>query len=137
MNLYLASSSQHDALSLAKVLVSAGHVITSSWVYKPLKRTSEYTDDQRTAIAVRNLSDITASDVLILLGNRFLCPGGKHVEVGYALGVGKPVWVLGPRENLLLWHPGVRWFEHLNDLLTHLRAVRDQIEAPHMKPKWN
>jgi hypothetical protein len=37
--------------------------------------------------------------------------GGRHVELGIALGRGKPITVIGPRENVFCWLPGVEQFD--------------------------
>jgi len=48
--------------------------------------------------------------------------GGRHVELGIALGMMKHVWVVGPRENIFCWHEDVRhcetWEECLHALPT-------------------
>ena len=36
--------------------------------------------------------------------------GGRHVEFGIALGLGKPCWLVGPRENVFYCLPQVRRF---------------------------
>lgn len=36
--------------------------------------------------------------------------GGRHVELGIALGQMKRVWIVGPRENIFCWLDGVLQF---------------------------
>jgi hypothetical protein len=37
--------------------------------------------------------------------------GGRHVELGIALGLRKMVWIVGPRENIFCWLDDVRQFD--------------------------
>lgn len=37
--------------------------------------------------------------------------GGRHVELGIALGQMKQVWIVGPRENIFCWLEDVRQFD--------------------------
>ncbi len=46
--------------------------------------------------------------------------GGRHVELGIALGAGKPVIIVGPRENIFCWLPGVRHYDTWADFLADL-----------------
>lgn len=44
--------------------------------------------------------------------------GGRHVELGIALGMMKRVWIVGPRENIFCWLDDVRHFETWDACLT-------------------
>ncbi len=46
--------------------------------------------------------------------------GGRHVELGIALGAGKPIYIVGPRENVFCYLDHVRQFDTWADLVTHL-----------------
>lgn len=48
--------------------------------------------------------------------------GGRHVEFGIALALGKLVWIVGPRENIFHWLPRVSHFEIWPDALAALEA---------------
>lgn len=67
-------------------------------------------DDIMLANAVVDFEDVKAADVLVC----YSPPegfghgrGGRHAELGVALGLGKPVVLVGERENIFHWHPGV------------------------------
>ena len=117
MKLYIAGHNQEDANKVADALITAGHEITSSWLSKPFNRTSEYSDAEREKIALEDFNDVAAADALVLLASPKRVPGGKFVEVGIALGQGKPVFVLGHRENMLMWHPNAQQFDSAEDFL--------------------
>ena len=53
-----------------------------------------------------------------------MVPGGKHVETGMALVLGRPVFVIGRKENIFHWHPAVRVFADLDALMAHLGPSR-------------
>lgn len=91
-----------------------GHEVTSSWLggTRPVDESTTCTapalsDEQAARYAERDLADVARSDVLILLTASIAqisaggaASGGRHVEVGYALALGKPVIVVGEPENL-------------------------------------
>jgi hypothetical protein len=50
--------------------------------------------------------------------------GGRHVELGIALGMMKRVWIVGPRENIFCWLEDVRQFETWADCIAMLPRER-------------
>ena len=48
--------------------------------------------------------------------------GGRHVELGLALGMMKEVWVIGHQENIFCWHEDVRFFQTWKDALAAVTA---------------
>lgn len=51
--------------------------------------------------AARDLADVAACDVFVLFTKPRSVTGGKHVELGYALGLGKKILLVGKnRENI-------------------------------------
>jgi hypothetical protein len=79
--------------------------------------------DFSAACWLRDFQDIQAADALILLApakeNHLR---GGLVEAGYALGLGKPVYLVGDHADFGSWqyHPMVRKFEKMEDCLDHL-----------------
>jgi hypothetical protein len=84
---------------------------------------SERAVSLRTSFAIDDWEDVTGADCVI----SFTEPprskagrGGRHVEFGIALGRGKRVVVVGYRENIFHWMPGVEfcatWQEAFNAL---------------------
>lgn len=82
--------------------------------------TATYTEAQREAVAQMDLEDIKGSDALILLAGPEKYSGGKFVEAGYAMGKGKPVVIVGRRENMLLWLPSIIQVNSVRDALALL-----------------
>ena len=105
MKIYVASHCQERAKRLATLLIAQGHIITSRWVFLAFLPTDAYLAPRRREIAEEDLQDVSSSEALILIAGPDKCPGGKFVEVGYALGLGREVYVLGRLENMLMWHP--------------------------------
>jgi len=120
MKLYIAGHSQEDSNKVAKLCRDAGHFIMSSWLEEDLSRTSTYSDNDKQRIAEKDFSEVAASDALVLVASSMRIPGGKFVEAGIALGQGKPVYVLGHRENMLMWHPLCQRFDSCENFLTSL-----------------
>jgi nucleoside 2-deoxyribosyltransferase len=67
-----------------------------------------------------DLDDIDRADALVLMtmpvGTMF-SSGGRMVELGYAIGTGKRIFILGPRENIFCHLPRVIQCETVDDLL--------------------
>jgi hypothetical protein len=58
--------------------------------------------------------------------------GGRHVELGIAVGARKRVWIVGPRENMLCWLDGVLRFRTWREALAAL--ITDPPPAPWTPP---
>jgi nucleoside 2-deoxyribosyltransferase len=107
MKLYIACHDPKLASNVALKL--SGHEITSRWHDgRPFKPTSEHSPAECAAIAQMDADDVTAADAVVLIAGPDKYSGGKFVEAGIAIGQGKPVYVVGRRENMLLWHPLVQ-----------------------------
>jgi nucleoside 2-deoxyribosyltransferase len=120
VKIYIAGHDQEEAKSLAAVCVSAGHEVTSRWLGKEFKGTDKHTVEERQAIAVEDEQDVRSADTLVLISCERRVPGGKFIEVGIALGERKPVYVLGHRENMLMWHPSITLVESVDALMAVL-----------------
>lgn len=138
MKIYLASRySRREELCLYRAELEAmGHTVTSRWlngshqidkagipigdkgeklVEGDSRANSPEANALRTHFVTEDCADVEEADLVIsftepprsALENR----GGRHVEFGLALGLGKNVWVVGYRENLFHWLPQVAFFE--------------------------
>jgi len=67
-------------------------------------------DVLRDKFARDDLEDVLSADLLVAfteqprIGNS---RGGRHVELGIAIGTGKRIAVVGPRENIFCWLPQI------------------------------
>jgi nucleoside 2-deoxyribosyltransferase len=96
-----------------KVLAELGHSVTSRWI------TDDAHDGVNATTARVDLDDIKTSDALVLFVNQFGDrPGrGKYVELGYALGIGKKVFLYGNLNNCVFYHlPEVQWVSSLTQI---------------------
>ena len=95
MKFYLAGSfsSQSMLLAIMYLLQAMGHEVTSHW----LIQTGNAPNPTR---AKMDLSDIDVADAVIVFTSIPSTTGGLWVELGYALGIGKPVYLCGPRSNV-------------------------------------
>lgn len=113
-----------DGEEIANRLLAEGHEVTSRWVWR--NQPDDYekcTNEEICELALEDLEDIQLADALITLSEPSNNPygrGGRHVEFGYALGLGKPVYVVGPMENIFHYLNFVTVANTVDDLLTFL-----------------
>ncbi|KKK51062.1 hypothetical protein LCGC14_3118710, partial [marine sediment metagenome] len=48
--------------------------------------------------------------------------GGREVELGAAIILGKVIFLVGPIRNLFHMHPSVRSFRTWNDIISHIKS---------------
>ena len=83
------------------MLRNAGHEITVDWT----------TNSQNSRVqAIKDLRGVADADILVAVFEKDLPYKGTYVELGAALALGKPVYILGPnaRKCIFLKHPNVR-----------------------------
>jgi nucleoside 2-deoxyribosyltransferase len=104
MKLYLASqyARREELCGYAVQLRAAGHQITARWITGVHKADDGDTSRWRD-FAADDLADIDECECLIAFTEKptdRIPRGSRHVELGYAIGRGKDVIVVGPRENV-------------------------------------
>ena len=129
MKIYIASrySTKSEMKYVADILKEQGHIITSHWLNEP--HAAGVTMDQiprseLSLYAQQDLRDIESADVVLFFSCDPLIPtvrGGRHFEAGYAIGKGKPLWVVGPEENIFCTLPQVIIFATLSDVVNRLK----------------
>jgi len=109
LKLYLAGryGRRKELLGYANTLKEQGHTITSRWLNGEHEYAdSNSTEEQERSWAKDDLDDIDSCDMLIAFtecGGKSASGasrGGRHVELGYALGMLKEVIVCGEAENI-------------------------------------
>jgi hypothetical protein len=118
MKIYLAASfSRRDEIArYGLALARRGAIITARWLTEAHEWTAETTMMDRARYAHEDLVDVGEADTLICFTHSPDDPplrntGGRHVELGHALALGKRVVIVGPRENVFHWHPEVKQFD--------------------------
>lgn len=143
MRIYLAArySRREELCVYRSVLEKMGHVVTSRWLNGAHQISDRGTpigdqgekmvegDDgnnsdeaarMRDRFAREDFADCMSCDLLIAFTEpprSSASRGGRHVELGIALGTMKRVFVVGHRENIFCWMEDVRFFERFNDLI--------------------
>jgi len=126
MKIYLAArySRRPELQRYARELVLLGHHVTSRWLTAEHAVTDEQLVDAGATLdtlrlgrqyARGNIADVAQAQLLIgfteglprpivpgaVIGAIELVPyGGRHTEHGIALALGRPCWLVGPRENV-------------------------------------
>jgi hypothetical protein len=106
-HVYVAAHCRWAGQHVADVLKAHGHTIASRWLNEPFGRVEEYGDAERQRIAKMDLDDVKDCQALVLVAGPDRYPGGKFVEAGIALGLGRLILVIGRRENMLMWHEDI------------------------------
>ena len=132
MKIYLAArfSRRHEAHALGKELQKLGHVIVSRWTKPdsdhvvPVGQSAQAADAERCRFALEDCEDVRNCDWCISLMEtpRNNSRGGRHIEFGYALGLGKRMTIIGPRETVFHHLPCVEHFDSVEDFLRHIKA---------------
>lgn len=123
MRIYLASryGRREELCECRDVLERMGHVVTSRWLSgnhaiggmdaPPDGDNGELSDqaiENRKRFAEEDIDDILSSDLLIAftepVGSVHM-RGGRHVELGIAIGRFIDVLIIGHRENIFCWLP--------------------------------
>jgi nucleoside 2-deoxyribosyltransferase len=111
VKVYLASnySSHPEMREVRAYLEARGHTVTSRWI----NGEHELLEGQDVAVSERfamdDWEDLLAADAMIWFSQQTenRGRGGRHVEFGMALAWGKPIHVVGRKENVFHWLPQV------------------------------
>lgn len=146
MKLYFAArfSRRLELWTYRDDAISLGHEVTSRWLDRDIRlaRDGTVTDSagepiyippgetfqrMRTQMAGEDLWDIYAADEVVVFTEDPYTPrlsrGGRHVEMGYALGLAKPITVIGPYENPYMWLSHVGHWDSWGDYRRTLGAL--------------
>lgn len=149
MRIYLASQygRRLELCGYREQLRAAGHNVQSQWLDgshqisdagTPIGEagealveggdgsTSVKSAAMRNRFAMDDFRDVTMCELLIAFTEQprsSASRGGRHVELGIALGLMKRVWIVGPRENIFCWMEEVRQFETFAECLARLQSA--------------
>lgn len=128
MKYYLAArySRSAEMREVRAQLQEFGHIVTARWVDggHELKRDEPNVDAERARWAHEDFIDLAAAEGVISFTEEPRTTnsrGGRHVEFGVALGMGKRCIVVGHRENVFHCLPSVGFFPTWDMALGFLR----------------
>lgn len=113
-------------------LVGRGHWVTSRWIDGSHEldngRSIVAPDSERCRFALVDFDDVATSDCVISFTEdpnlKISSRGGRHVEFGLAVVMKKRLIVVGHRENVFHWLPGVEFCEGWTAALAALASGR-------------
>jgi nucleoside 2-deoxyribosyltransferase len=131
LKVYLAAQyARRDEMCIvAKHLQEVGVEVTSRWLAEQESLSSDmgdHSDDFYKTTAAIDLEDIDRADVLVFMAESPLVGikrGGRHVEFGYALAKGKRIFVIGFKENVFHYIPGVEHFIGIEDVVHYIDLI--------------
>lgn len=147
MRAYLAApyAARAQVRVYAKELEDIGYQVTSTWLTEEhaiesgtVGAATALSDEDISKHADTDFADIRRSDLLVLLTESAselvggtATSGGRHVETGFAIALGKPVLVVGEAENVFHrsrfvdvvpdWHAAVLFLAYQR--LVHERSL--------------
>lgn len=138
VGVYLAAAAAHHAEihTRAGELEALGYRITSRWHASEADE-RHMTTEQRGELADRCLRDVEDADILVAFTeppDTTFARGGRHVEVGYALGLDMRIVVVGYLENVFHCLEGVQFFATWPEALARLAEAHPFDTAPVSRP---
>ncbi len=132
MKIYLAArySRRQELCAVRAILRSAGHVVTSRWLDGDHQVSDRGLSEQaeeaaRVRFAVEDWEDLLAADCCVSFTEAprtELTRGGRHVEFGAALALGKRCLVVGHRENVFHCLPQVEFHHSIVECIRAINA---------------
>jgi len=134
LSVYLASrySRRNELREHARILEKARIHVTSRWLHEdePLQcKLGDHSPEFYQETALIDLEDVRQADVIVFFSEDPLVGtprGGRHVEFGYALALGKKPIVIGGEENIFHYLPWVEVYSSLElfvERYAHAEAV--------------
>jgi hypothetical protein len=127
---YLASaySRRAEMRAIAAALIAAGHDITARWIdgrhETPSAGMAVDSTEHLGWAADEDVEDVAASDAVVsVTGGGDRSRGGRHVEAGIAIGLGKRRIVLGEREHVFDHRRDVEQVASVDELVALLAVL--------------
>jgi hypothetical protein len=118
--IYLAARYSRNAemRRIRDALQALGHEVTSRWIDQHggnllesiVAEQLNAEPEQCAHYAEVDLDDLRAADTVISFTSEGGGKGGRHVEYGLALGLGKRLVIVGPREHVFHTLGAVEWY---------------------------
>ncbi len=146
MRIYLASrfTRMMEMREYREQLHDDGHVVTSRWLDEQPGEGDKYHPEAWPGIALVDVEDVRRADALVAFTElpRTWTRGGRHVEFGMGLGLGKYLFVIGPIENVFHALPGVGVYPDWESLRKELKTWPQEfgqtlpMTTPHPQKTW-
>jgi len=117
IKIYVAGHDQRTSRKIAEMLPRDKVQITASWLYVDMDFEKVMDEFEKMDGANRDVNEILDADAILFLASLRRSPGGKHVELGVAIGAGKKVFAIGHRENFLMFSDKVSMFDSVEDFI--------------------
>lgn len=136
MRVYLAArySRKNEIAALIPIFGAHGISVGSRWLLEPHPpdtKLCEVSPEFCTDTAQVDMEDIEMCDTLVFFSEDPLVGtprGGRHVEMGFALGIGKRIAVIGAeRENIFHFLPGVVHYLNVKSFLEKEKVTNAHI----------
>lgn len=125
MNVYVAGKfeSWRDVQRIQRLCEQHGHKITFDWTVHALEALEERREQDMVNNAMNDLEGVVTAHVLIALWHPDLM--GTYMEIGMALAMDVPVWLVGFERESVFWHlPHVTKIEDEDALESRLASAR-------------
>lgn len=131
MKFYLAAryGRYHEIEAFAKRLRELGHPVCSRWHLGNHQVDDNGLDPLADPLSMRfaqeDWQDLLTCDTCLSFTEqpRTLSRGGRHVEFGAALALGKHVWICGPKEHVFHCLPQVQHFATADSAYVHIACI--------------
>lgn len=108
----------------ANFLWRMGHEIVSTWLQEVAKIPGMTYDEFYKKLAIKDIAEINAADLIIVDTIDVTPRGGREVELGYALGQHqrKLIYIVGPERNV--FHKlADRRFDNWEECVAHMKTL--------------
>lgn len=127
MKIYLAAKyfRNPEMRDVKEILQKENIEVISSWIEGNQLDEVFLSIEERNKIAKRDLTDLSKSEILLWFSETNTAKsirGARHVEFGYALALGIPIYVIGEKENIFHYMSSVKHFENLVDCIEELKC---------------
>lgn len=95
------------------------HKVQADWI----NQAKDFQDDEAgRRYAIRDIEELRQVDSMICFTGDTLSKGGRHTELGVAIGIGKVVHIIGPMESVFHRHPLVMQHDTVDNFMAWLKG---------------
>lgn len=141
MKIYLSASysRRQEMCEYAEQIEKMDHDVISSWLWNAEEQPelAKQVENAKYSISVdaghwfaqKDIADLEDADLFIFFSEptkkNGRGRGGRHVELGYALAMGIPIYLIGPLENVFHCLPEVQQIDSWEEMRSLLNAERE------------